>query len=424
MCCKEIKKKNNEVKIVIKNNRLLLSNISYLGVFQILLALVPLLTYPYLIRVVGEYNYGLVAYAQAISAILVIIVNFGINIYATKDVAENRDTPEKLNKIISTVYLLKGTIFFIVGFFYLSTIFIFDFFSENKFLFALVYGYCLSEWLLPVWYFQGIEKMRYMVVIDSVSKIFFTFLIFILITSETDFIRIPILQILGNLVGALIAFYLLFYKEKRTVIRVNYRDLIKYLKTSFPFFLSRLSVVGIAQLTTIFIGRTLGYIEVSWYDLAKKIWGVFMLPANVINTAIYPRIAYTKSVKMVHLAFNFLFIGSIVLYIVLLLFTPFVVKILGGEQMLLAVPSVRFYGIMIILCYLTYFLGSCVMIPFGFQKQFNLSVIYSFFLFSILILILYLLSIKNLYGFISVILFSELAILLYRLKYSYQYIKR
>ncbi|WP_025079396.1 oligosaccharide flippase family protein [Porphyromonas macacae] len=414
MITSTVEKLVSTTKHILKQNKILLSNMSYLAVFQILILILPLISYPYLVRMVGSYNYGMVVYAQAFSAFFIIIINFGLNIYAAKDISINRNFPQKLDEIVTKVYIIKGGLFILIGTIYITCIFLFKLWEENRLLYIISYGYCLSEWFLPIWYFQGIEKMKYMTIIDSISKILFTLLIFIFIHKPTQYLFIPLLQIAGSMVGAIIAFYLLFKIEKRSIKRLRYSHILEYMRISFPFFLSRISVVAIAQLTTIFIGKFLGYIEVAWYDLAKKIWSLFMLPANIINTAIYPRIAYTKSIKLVRNIFYLQLSLSIILYIILLLSSNLLVTILGGVDMIPAISTVRFYGVMIIICYMTYFLGTPVMVPFGLEKQFNKSVILSLGLYILLLSIIWIANTISLSIFITIVIFSEICIFIYR----------
>ena len=97
------------VKLIKENQtvRKLVSNFSYLSLIEIINLLLPLVSYPYLIRVVGADKYGIVVFAQAIISYLIIIINFGFNVSATRRVSENRNDNHKLNIIYSSVIYQK-----------------------------------------------------------------------------------------------------------------------------------------------------------------------------------------------------------------------------------------------------------------------------------------------------------------------------
>ena len=88
----------NSLITKIRSNKVLVQNFSYLSALQIFNLLIPLITYPYLIRVVGKETYGLVVFAQAIIGYLVILTDFGFNISATREVSVSLESlqPNKL----------------------------------------------------------------------------------------------------------------------------------------------------------------------------------------------------------------------------------------------------------------------------------------------------------------------------------------
>ena len=97
----------NKIKPIFLRNKLLIKNFSYLSAFQIFNIFIPLATYPYLIRILGSETYGLIIFALSIVTYFSMIINFGFNISATKDVAENKNNNNKLNEIVSSVFIIK-----------------------------------------------------------------------------------------------------------------------------------------------------------------------------------------------------------------------------------------------------------------------------------------------------------------------------
>ncbi|MDO4695367.1 oligosaccharide flippase family protein [Porphyromonas sp.] len=411
----------DNLKQLVRNNKLFLSNLSYIGIFQILILILPLISYPYLIRIVGADLYGRVAYAQAAVVFAIILVNFGLNIMATKEVSINRDNPIVLDRIVTKVYIIKTCFFILSSLIYAVAIFYFETFAANKLLFLLSFGYCLPEWLLPIWYFQGIEKMKYMTLVDSIAKVFFTILIFFVISIPEHYIRIPIVQTIGTLIGASVGFALLFGKEGRRFVRTKLSEIKDFTKEAIPFFLSRVSAVTISQLSTLFVGKYLGYVEVAWLDLARKVVNILMIPSVSINSALYPRIAHSKSRSLVRKALYFQGGLGLIIYGGLFIATPLIVSLLGGSEMLPAMDTVRFYSLLIILYHFNYYIGTPVMIPMGLAKEFNLSVIFSLFLFLGIYMAVYMLHLFSLNVFIGATIVTEIMILCYRTYYCHKH---
>lgn len=70
----------------------------------------------------------------------------------------------------------------------------------------IVFLSCLSEILFPVWFYQGVEKMKYITLIRFTSIFFYTVTVFIFIKNESDYLLIPLLQSLGWLLSGVISF--------------------------------------------------------------------------------------------------------------------------------------------------------------------------------------------------------------------------
>ena len=148
----------------LKQHKKIIENFSYLSVLQILSLITPLITYPYLVKTLGEVMYGTVVFAQAVVTYFNILVVFGFNFTAARDVSLHRDNPKKLNEIISAVTIIK-TLFLIVSLLLISGYMLYV--SQIDYiLYYLSFWICLNEILFPTWFFQGIEEMKYITFIN------------------------------------------------------------------------------------------------------------------------------------------------------------------------------------------------------------------------------------------------------------------
>ena len=147
--------------ITSKESKTLLENILSLGVVQGLNYILPLITIPYLVRVLGPEMYGLTSFAISFITIFTLITNYGFNFSATKDISINKKYHTKVSQIFSKVIFIKTVLFFICFLFLVLLINYFDRFSINSKIYYLSFGIVLGQVITPLWLFQGLEKMKY-----------------------------------------------------------------------------------------------------------------------------------------------------------------------------------------------------------------------------------------------------------------------
>ena len=94
-----------------KKYKVILSNTAYLSVLEILKMVMPFVALPYLIQTVGTENYGIVVFAQTVISYFIVLVNFGLDVSAVKDVSVARNDLPKLNEVVSSVLLIKTILF-------------------------------------------------------------------------------------------------------------------------------------------------------------------------------------------------------------------------------------------------------------------------------------------------------------------------
>jgi polysaccharide transporter, PST family len=409
------------IKQKIIKNKLLFENFGYLSLLQIVILAAPLIAYPYLIRILGSENYGLVIFMQSIVAFFNILINFGLNIFSTKDVAINKSDKNKLSEIFSTVLILK-IILFILGLIILSFFCYFIPFFNNNILLAFVcYSLSLSEVLFPVWFYQGLEKMKYITIINVISKLIFTISIFFIIKQSEDYILFPMLLSVGGLIGSGLSLFLAFKVEKIVFKFIDFRNLMNYTIKAFPFFISRISAVFTVQVNSILIGTLIGMSEVAYYDLAKKIIEILKIPNSLINQTVYPKIAREKNIVFVRKVFNIRLALSLILYLITILLGEHIIYFLGGKEMQEATSLLYLFGALIPLTGITFYLGSTVLVSFNYENKFNVSVVYSTLFYLIMILFLYLTDEITIVNLIYSIISTEFLLALYRYYYCKQY---
>ena len=176
-------------------NKTVLANVSYLSILQIFTILFPLLTYPYLLRVIGLDLYGVIVFAQTIITYVSLVINFGFNMSGAKNVAICKENKELLSRIVSSTYLCKLILWSICVVVYFSIISIVPFFKEHYWVYSLSFLLTFNELLLPIWFFQGIENMKYITIVNMLARLLFVIAIFLFIHERDDYLLVPLLKL-------------------------------------------------------------------------------------------------------------------------------------------------------------------------------------------------------------------------------------
>jgi len=383
-----VKDNVHRLKTAVKNNRTIIGNFSYLSALQIFNLLIPIATYPYLIRVLGKEPYGIIVFAQAIIGYLVILVAFGFNTSATKDVSIHRNNIQKLSEIVSSVLIIKG-ILLIVSFILLTIALFFIPQAHGYFtLFFLTMWLAMYDFIFPVWYFQGIEKMKYITYLTLISKLTFLGLIFIFIKSPQHYLRVPLINAIGSILAGLSSLNIIFIQHKIPFSFQKLNVLKKYFKDSLPLFVSSVSVTVFVQANKIIIGAWIGMGEVAAYDLAEKIVQLLKSPQMLITQAIFPKTSKDKNPVFIKKMMLISFGIALLLFVLTQIFASTIVNILGGKEMILAVGLLRFLSIAIIFVYISQYTSVHTLLANGYNKTWMQLILFSGFIYLTSVIIL------------------------------------
>jgi len=406
-----------EIKEKYHRHKALISNFNFMSIFQISQIAFPLVIYPYLIRVLGKETYGIIAYSNAIIAYLLILINFGFNISEVKDISLYRDDINKVSEIVSSVLILR-TILFIIAIVILSILIItIPTFASYKWLYLAYIGILINGAIDPSFYFQGIEKMKFITIISFLSNVAFLILMFIFINNKSQYILVPLFTSIGAMLGSMIGLYLIFGRQGIRFSFQSYQKLKFRLKESFPFFSSRVSVLVIDKSNVVLIGSFIGYTQVAYYDLAVKLVGAMKVPFGIFNQVLFPNVSRTKNVAMVIKTLKGLIIFYVLGYFSLFFIGDTMIKILGGVHLLPAKYILYLLGITMITELISTFLGAPILLAMGHKTEYTKSIIYGSLFYAIIVFILYLTNWFGIYQLTMATVAAGTFILLYRFYY-------
>lgn len=396
-----------KISDILKRHRTVAANFGYLSILQAYTIVIPLITIPFLMRFLGKENYGLVVTAQAIIQYFVIVVNFGFNISATKHISIHRDNPQKVSEIVSSVMSIKVVLFF-VALIALSVVVCFvPLMREHYVLFFLCMLLCMSEVLFPVWFFQGIEKMRYITIVNVISRTLFAACLFIFIRKPEHYIFVPMFNGTGAVIGGVVALWIVFKKEKVHFSFQKLSTLWYYLKDSAPLFLTRASAQIYVRTNIVVVASVLGLAEAAYYDTAHKVVTVLAMPFQTLKTAIFPKVTKDLNIKFVYKTIKVVVLAAIVAIIGVQLFSGLVIRVIFGEYIAEADTILRLLSVILLAMVLSGFFGEQLLIPFGKKRSYVKGMVSTAIFYFVVLSVLYLLNLLNLYSIVLIVVGTE-----------------
>ena len=338
----------NKIKTIFKDKdkKVLLENFLSLSVLQGANYILPLITLPYLVRVLGPEKFGLLAFAQAFVAYFGILMDYGFSFSGTREVSVHRENKDKLNEIYSSIVTLKFIIF-IFSFLILSVIiFSFNKFKEDYIVYYFTFLGFLGGIFFQSWLFQGLEKMKFITFVNLFTKILFTVSIFIFIHQMSDYIYVPLISSIGSIIGGLISLYITF-----KYLRIKYnlpklKSLIFYVKDSTPLFFSQASISLFNQVNTFLGGLIFNYTLLGYYTLAEKLFIALRNLYNILFQVLYPYFSKRKfnlQEKYVKIILIFCFL----LFVILFLSAKFLINLLYGDEYKISIEMLRIFSIIL-----------------------------------------------------------------------------
>ncbi|AHF97097.1 transporter [Desulfurella acetivorans A63] len=365
-----------------EDKKLVFKNIIFLGLMQGANYILPFITIPYLVRTIGIDKYGLVAFAQSFAAYFVIFTDYGFSLSATKLISINRNDSKKISEIFSSVLYVK--LAFVIFSMIISTIIIFSFkkfYNEYEiFYFSLLV--LIGQMLFPVWLFQGLEKMKYITLINIFIKLIFTLCIFVFIKQEKDYLYVPLINSLGFLIGGLIAFYIAI-KQFNISLTFSFENIKHQLLEGWHLFLALLSTNIYRNANTFFLGLVSTNTAVGYYALTSKIVMSLQALMSPIGQSLYPHLSkkYHNISKKdaVKNLFSIARYYVLILFLIMLfvfVFSGFIIKIISAKPMPEAVIDMRVLSFVILFGSFNYLFGTIGLINLNFERYFTKSIVF------------------------------------------------
>lgn len=413
------------IKKIIKEKRLVLESIFSLSILNGLNVLLPLITLPYITRIVGVEYYGIYSYIYVLIQYVLLINSYGFTFSATKQISENRNNLTALKTIYNAVIVCRLLLAVIAVFIFLALSPLIMETRSEKIMFLMGLSIVIGDSFIPTWLFQGLEKMRFITIVNVISKLLFTLLIFIVIRKADDYFYIILFNGLGYIAAGICSSIIVYKQFKIGFCRVSFKDLMFQMKDGLALFGSNISM-NLYRNSNIFILKFfVSDAAVGIYSAAEKVIKGLQSIVSPISQALFPHFSFQfkqsaplNNIKSL-IKISKYFAPLVLVFTIATFFCATVlINLLCGKDFLDAAPLIRIMSLVIFIGSMNHLLGIVGLVNLNGQKQFFIAVMIS----GIISILFLLISVKSLDIFAAAwaMVISELILFFFCIRYLWK----
>ncbi|WP_281245513.1 flippase [Granulicella pectinivorans] len=335
---------------------------------------IPAAMLPFLVRVLGVEQYGLIAFAQAIGQYFVIATDYGFNYSGTRAVAQSRDDKDEVSRIFWTLTTVKLVLLFFGAFVMGGMIAFIPRMRANMGIYIVTYLGVIGSAVFPTWLFQGVERMRSISIISGLAKLSSAAMILLFVRNHDDSLLAAFLLSCGLLLAGVIGMIVALIQHVNWFTLPTRGDIYGALRDGRHLFLTTAAVSLYSNTNVFLVGVLGGDAQAGYFSLADKlIRAITGLVAPIIQAS-YPRVirlvSESKDLALLFirkLMFWFMAVGLVGGSLLFLLARP-IALFSFGHNAIAVVPLLRCLSLFPGLAAMTYMLSTLVLIPFGFEK--------------------------------------------------------
>lgn len=358
-------------------------NFGYLSVLNALNIVLPLVSIPYLTNTIGASYYGVYIYVLVLVQSINVITQYGFQFSATKKISQNRDDKAFLERYSSTVLGAR----FIIATICIAIVFVLSQWlldtNDRLWMFVTALGMVYGDVFIPTWLFQGMERMKFVTIVNAVSKILFTLLIFVVIVSPDDYRYILLLNSVGFIVSAILSMVLVKVQFRLSLRLPNIKDVWKELRESFTLCLSMIGIDLYRNVNVIVLKFFVSDAAVGVYSIAEKVIKATQSFITPISQALFPHVSLKIKTEGVRSSMRLLRRASLLLVCLtvvasagIYLCGDFLVSLTGKDFGEIKPLMNMMYPVLIFGC-LNFLLGFVGLVNIGQQKFFFYAVFLS-----------------------------------------------
>lgn len=339
--------------------------------------LLPLLTVPYVVRIIGPERLGLLNFSFAYVAYFNLLINYGFDMAAVRTIAANRTDKALVNRIFSQVIAGKALLWILSTVIFCAVSWTNPDFRAHLWLHVCTYISCIGMVLFPVWLYQAMEDLSRVAMFNLIVKVLFTFSVFLFIKQPGDYIYQNLSVSIAQVIVSVVAFVVALRRFKITFTWPSIPDLVVRFREDSTIFFSSVMITLYASSNVFLLGLFSSAYNVGIFSAGTRIEGIARsFVALALNQAFFPIVASAfgkgqeQGLQVVRTTFFPVLILMTVASISLWIVAPLFITLFYGDQFKEAITVLRIVSFLPITIGISNLLGMHTMLNLRMDKAF------------------------------------------------------
>lgn len=365
---------------MIKSKNSVEKNYLYNLIYQLLIVFIPLVTTPYVSRVLAADGVGAFSYTSSVASYFVLLSNLGVATYGQLNIAKLRNKKYEMSKLFFELIVFKIIAMIIVIILYFILIFYFGE-LEYKNLYYILVIQIVANSIDISWLLQGLEEFKTIVFRNTIIKILSLILIFTLVNKQSDLFLYAFIMTGSTLAGNLSIWF--FIPKYIQISRFTEFHPFRHFKAVLIYFIPTIATALYLTLDKTMLGLlTSNSFENGYYEQANKIEQMVVTIVTSVSVVTMPRMAYlfnNNEIEKMKLRLSqtvqFILMISIPMCFGLYSISDYFIPLFLGSGYEKSIILLKIFSFLIIIVGLNNAIGKQVLMPIGRQREYNMSVI-------------------------------------------------
>lgn len=335
--------------------------------------LFPILSFPYVSRVIGPEGIGQVQFVFSFAQYFSIVASFGIPIYGIREISKYQNQTEARNKVFSELIVINALACCIIGSCYYAVINYFNYFNYRHDLYSVavllvVLGFTNVEWL-----YSGLEKFKAIALRSVAFKILGLVLLYTFVQKRSDYSLYLYLLIFSYLGNNILSLVLLKHKAKVSIYNLQLK---RHLIPLFFILSTTLAASMYTDMDTVLLGFMSDKKSVGFYTAAVKLSKIAIPFITSMNVILMPKVGrqfadmnFINLNKIIDEAFSFILFFAVPIVFGLTLLAPEFIELFSGKEFLPAVSSMRLLAVLPFIIGIAHLFLFLILVPSNHNKQ-------------------------------------------------------